>query len=47
MGRVLDKGIAVSMGLMIALLISNTWLDYRNTRKLSEAAAQGGPTPKR
>lgn len=38
MGRTLDKGVLVGIGLVVALLVVNTELAYRNTRHLYEEA---------
>src|SRR5262245_28229411 len=38
MGRTLDKGVLVGVGLVVALLVGNAALAYRNTRQLLEDA---------
>ena len=38
MGRTLDKGVLVGVGLVVALLVGNAGLAYRNTRQLLEDA---------
>ena len=38
MGRTLDKGVLVGVGLVVALLVGNAGLAHRNTRQLREDA---------
>src|SRR5438105_3472506 len=38
MGRTFDKGVLVGIGLVVALLVVNAGLAYRNTRQLLEGA---------
>ena len=38
MGRTFDKSVLVSVGLVVALLVVNAGLAYRNTRQLLEDA---------
>jgi len=39
MGRTFNRGLILSLSVLILLLIGNAWLGYRNTRQLNEDAA--------
>ena len=39
MAKTFNKGLAISLGLIVVLLLGNAWLGYRNTRRLNEDAA--------
>ena len=46
MDRTFNKGLIISMGLIVILLIGNAWLGYRNTRRTEPGCGVGGPYPR-